>query len=250
MKRMALLGFSIVAVLSWVVFSLVGCGSKCEEIRKNRKVTQLDKSQAGSVQGTVTFKGTPPNRRKLSAAGPTPCAKHLEGAYDENVLVNSQGRIQNVFVYIKFGLENIVFPIPETAVVIDQKKCMFAPRVVGVQICQDIKLVNSDDVEHNVNSGIWNISLLGGGSKVVHIHESKIMAKLICNHHGWMEGYVGVLDHPCFSVSDENGQFKIESVPVGKYTVAAWHEEFGQQAKEIELKPQEKVELSFVFGSK
>jgi len=45
-----------------------------------------------------------------------------------------------------------------------------------------------------------------------------------CNQHPWMKSYIGVLKHPFFAVSAEDGSYTIKGVPPGKYTVVAWHE--------------------------
>jgi len=50
------------------------------------------------------------------------------------------------------------------------------------------------------------------------------MVQVKCNQHPWMKAYVGVLKHPYFAVSAENGSFTIANVPPGTYTVVAWHE--------------------------
>jgi hypothetical protein len=39
-----------------------------------------------------------------------------------------------------------------------------------------------------------------------------------------MKSYVGVMKHPFFAVSAEDGSYTIKGVPPGTYTVVAWHE--------------------------
>jgi hypothetical protein len=39
-----------------------------------------------------------------------------------------------------------------------------------------------------------------------------------------MEAYIVVLPHPYFAKTDRQGNFKIENVPPGKYTLKTWHE--------------------------
>ena len=50
-----------------------------------------------------------------------------------------------------------------------------------------------------------------------------------CDVHGWMNAYVGVLDHPYFAVTKPDGSFSIPNLPPGSYTLAAWHERLGTQ---------------------
>ena len=48
-----------------------------------------------------------------------------------------------------------------------------------------------------------------------------------CSIHGWMNGYIRVFNHPYFAVTDEDGKFKIENAPAGKYHIVAWQESIG-----------------------
>ncbi len=43
-----------------------------------------------------------------------------------------------------------------------------------------------------------------------------------CNQHPWMKAYIGVLKHPFFAVTAQDGSFTIKGVPPGTYTVVAW----------------------------
>ena len=54
-----------------------------------------------------------------------------------------------------------------------------------------------------------------------------------CDVHGWMNAYVGVLDHPYFAVTKTDGMFSIPNLPPGTYTLAAWHERLGTQTQSI-----------------
>ena len=62
-----------------------------------------------------------------------------------------------------------------------------------------------------------------------------------------MQGYVGVLPHPYFAVTDETGSFSIKDVPPGVYTVEAWHEKLGVQSQKIKIEPRETKEAEFKF---
>jgi uncharacterized protein (DUF2141 family) len=68
-----------------------------------------------------------------------------------------------------------------------------------------------------------------------------------CDFHPWMEAYLFVMDHPYFAVTDEMGQFKIVGLPAGEYTLAAWHEELGEQEKKITVDATGSLDVSFSF---
>ena len=76
------------------------------------------------------------------------------------------------------------------------------------------------------------------------------MVTLKCDIHGWMRAYAGVLPHPFYGVTDEKGNFEIRNIPPGQYTIAAWHERFGEQlVKYVTLKPSEIKFVQITFSS-
>jgi hypothetical protein len=93
-----------------------------------------------------------------------------------------------------------------------------------------LNITNSDPTQHNIhftpkNNPDWNQSQPNGAPALTHsFARSEVLVPVKCNQHPWMKAYVGVLKHPFFAVSAEDGTFTIKGVPPGTYTVAAWHE--------------------------
>lgn len=67
---------------------------------------------------------------------------------------------------------------------------------------------------------------------------------LLCNVHSEMSGFIIVSPTPYFAETDANGNYKIENVPDGKYTVVAWHEGSKQQTKPVEVTGTGKVDFA------
>jgi hypothetical protein len=61
------------------------------------------------------------------------------------------------------------------------------------------------------------------------------------------KAYPGVFTHPFFAVSGKDGSYKIECLPAGSYTIAAWHERFGEKSMQINITPYETRKLDFIF---
>ena len=70
------------------------------------------------------------------------------------------------------------------------------------------------------------------------------MVPFKCDVHGWMNAYVGVLDHPYFAVSKEDGSFEIKGLPPGTYTIEAWHEKLGATTQSVTIGAKESKEVS------
>ena len=67
--------------------------------------------------------------------------------------MNPNGTLSVVFVYVKTGIPgDAKYPAPTTAVVIDQKGCMYDPRVFGIMVGQPLRIVNSDPLLHNIKA--------------------------------------------------------------------------------------------------
>jgi plastocyanin len=165
------------------------------------------------------------------------------------------GTLQNVFVYVKDGLGSLQFPVPATPVVLDQKGCMYEPRVLGIQVGQTLEILSSDNILHNVHAmpqqnREFNKATQMAGLKLTHVFSTKeVMVPFKCDVHRWMNAWVGVLDHPFHSVSGSDGGFELTGVPPGTYTIEAWHEALGTQTQTITIGAQETRDMTFTFRS-
>ena len=146
----------------------------------------------GSVSGTIKFDGEPPTRRTVKMdADPKCTAANPDGRLGEVFVVND-GKLQNVFVYVKEGLGDQEFEAPKEPVHLDQKGCMYSPHVIGVQVGQTVEILNSDDTLHNVhslakNTKQFNSAMPMKGMKIKKRYQKpEIMAKVKCDVHPWM----------------------------------------------------------------
>jgi len=69
----------------------------------------------------------------------------------------------------------------------------------------------------------------------------------LCNQHPWEKAYISVFTHPFFAVTARDGSYEISGIPPGQYTIAAWHERFGEQTAEISIGTRERKTLDFAF---
>jgi len=213
--------------------------------------TVLDASQLGTLTGTVNFKGVLPKPKKILV---TPeCASAMgKPLMNEEMLVQN-GRLQNAFVWISEGLKGKSFAVPSEEVVVDQRGCRYEPRVVGVQAGQPITFLNSDSFLHNIHSSTrvndsFNVSLTNKNQRITRkLLKPEIMFRSKCDLHPWMHGFVGVLDHPYFGVTNEKGEVSLSQVPEGVYTLSVWHETLGTQQQKIEVKAQKTSKFDFSF---
>jgi hypothetical protein len=64
-----------------------------------------------------------------------------------------------------------------------------------------------------------------------------------------MRAYIGVVSHPFFAVTGEDGTFTIKGLPPGTYTLEAVHEKYGTKDVQITVAPKESKTQDFTMGS-
>ena len=238
---------------------LAGCSKKppAPESQAAPIYFQVDPATAGTVTGTIRYKGKRPAPKAIDMSEEPACVEAHHGkAYDESLVVSKSGGLANAFVYVKSGLEGKTFAIPSTPVTIDQSGCWFHPRVLGIQTGQTLQVVNSDPVTHNIHplaevNRAWNHSQGAGDPPIARrFIKPEIMIPVKCNIHSWMHAFIGVLPYPYFAVSQDNGSFEIRNLPPGTYTIAVWQEKSGTQEQQITVTPHGSAEANFTFKDK
>ncbi len=236
--------------------ALAGCGSSPPPPPAQAPPGKtVDPATAGSIGGRAVFDGTPPPAEALHVGTDPAC---IQGAganpVSDAVLIGADRGVQNVFVYVKDGLDaGYSFAVPTTPVVLDQKGCRYVPRVLGIQAGQPLEIVNSDATLHNVHAmpkinREFNVAEPVQGMRVTQTFTvPEVMVRFKCNVHGWMAAYLGVRADPFFAVTNPDGTFEIKGLPPGTYTIEAWHEKFGTRTQQVTIGPQQTQQLSFTF---
>ena len=214
-------------------------------------------AKAPGVTGKVLFKGEAPKRQPLDTKSAPGCAQH-EAPLSEDVVVNDNGTLRNVVVYVKEGLDAGAadrVPAPTKPVTIDQKGCQYTPHVVAVRVGQPLVVSNSDPTLHNVHgfpfdNPPFNVLQSNKGiTSTFKLTTPEEAIPLKCDVHPWMLAWVFVFDHPYYAITGADGTFSLPAaLPPGEYKLVAWHEKYGareQQVKVEEGQPAPAVEFTF-----
>jgi len=222
-------------------------------------VTASEKTKPGTgdreLTGTVRFEGPLPKQRLLPLDEASRKLYKGKPALDESIVISKSGGLANVFVYVKSPVRGD-FPMPNTPAVIDQQRSVFRPRVQGLRVGQELVMKNGDPFIHNIRSlsrknRPFNIAQPAGSSgrrKTFEAVEGPVTIK--CDFHPWMTAHFWVMDHPFFAVTDTEGHFSIPGLPLGDYSLAAWHEVFGEQEVKISVGQNSPSETGFTFSPK
>lgn len=248
---------ALVACLSMFLI-LAGCGKKEQPAAEQKTAEQpaeqaapIDPATAATITGAVSFEGTPPKPVKLDMSQDPACAG--KGTNMSETAVVDNGKLANVFVYVKDGLGNRTFPPPTEPATLDQDGCRYHPHVLGVMAGQTVKILNSDNTTHNIHptprdNREWNESQPPKGAPIEKsFGRQEVLIPVKCNQHPWMKMYIGVVKHPFFAVTAKDGKFELKGLPPGTYKIAAVHEKFGEQEMDVTVGPKESKSADFSF---
>ena len=208
----------------------------------------------GTIKGHVKITGKLPGNSVIRMGVDPKCGQLNQGKQVVNEIykATADGSLANVFVRLEGQFPKT--PIPSTPVILDQKNCIYTPRVTGMMLGQTLEIRNSDNLLHNVHSVSNeenNFNLAQTKAGVVDKYKPKkaeVMMRLGCEVHRWMAAYVGVVTNPYFATSDASGNFTISGVPPGTYTIDAWHEKFGPTKKTVTVKAGGTAAVDFTYA--
>jgi len=216
---------------------------------------RVDTATAGTVKGVVMIDGVVPKNEPIKMnADPVCVTANKTPQAQESYIVSSDGKtLGNVFVYVKDGLGNYVYDTPTESAKIDQQNCRYHPHVFGMRVGQPLEIVNSDPTLHNIHAmpkgnSEFNTGQPIQGMKTTHTFDKpEVMVPFKCDVHGWMNAYVGVLPHPYFAVTKDDGKFELANLPPGTYTIEAWHEKLGPMTQSVTIAAKDSKDITFSF---
>jgi plastocyanin len=154
-------------------------------------------------------------------------------------------------VYIE-AIAGKTFPAPAQQPVMAQRRLMFEPHILPAQQGTTVEFLNNDSVAHNV---FW--ASVGGNKKLGHNlgtwpqnekrafkFDTPGVVALLCNVHPDMSGYIVVVPTPYFALTSPSGEYRIENVPDGSYSLAAWHEGVKSQPKHVDVAGDAKADFT------
>ncbi len=197
----------------------------------------------GIVEGIVKFNAPRP---KMAMMGGT---KDCPPVMDESTVVNADGTLKNVVIYVKDG-PNIAADNPP--LVIDQKGCQYIPHVLAAHTDQPIDVTSHDPTMHNIDVQAtinppqnFSESFVAATYRISFAKPEFIHIK--CDVHQWMSAYLCVFDHPFFAVTADNGKFRISRLPSGSYTLVAWHERYGSLEQSFTVTDDKPADVTFEY---
>jgi plastocyanin len=209
------------------IFFIIGLAALC--------AAAATSVSAATLKGNVRYAGARVEKKMF----PVTIDQYLCGKEKEagDLVLSSANGIRNVVVSLHGVPAGSKAPTPIAPPKMDQKQCVFVPRVVIVPVGGTVEFLNSDRLLHNVR---------GGGKENPPFNRAQPHARTIaigfkspevlrvdCDLHSWMRGWIVVAEHPFYAVTNEEGEFVFENIPPGKYKLQAWQEVLGRANQEV-----------------
>jgi len=248
----------LVALIALGLLLLLGaCSKSSNETAENNSeqpATQqaaqpVDPATAATISGTVKYTGPVPKPVRIDMSQDPSC----KGQNMAEPIQAENGDLAGAFVYVKDGLGDRSFPVPQEPAVIDQQGCKYHPDTLGVMVGQRIEIRNDDPTTHNIHptpkdNREWNESQ---GPSAAPLEKTfsrpEIMMQVKCNQHPWMKMHINVVRSPFFAVTDSQGKFEIKGLPPGDYTLAVVHDRLGEQTQKITVGPKDSKTADFTY---
>jgi hypothetical protein len=219
--------------------------------------SRVNAAGEGKITGTVKLDGVAPHMKGIDMSKDPYCSKAhaTDPGHLETVVVGANGGLANVVLYLD-GYNGPA--VTSTAVpVFDQKNCMYTPHVLAMDVGETFKVVTSDQTTHNIHplpnpmtgNIPWNQSQPPGAAPVEKSWKSVEKIPVQCNIHPWMHGWFIVVKGP-YAVTDDKGNYTINNVPPGNYTVTAWQETYDVQSQKVTVAAGQPAKADFTYKAK
>jgi plastocyanin len=145
-------------------------------------------------------------------------------------------RLKSV-VYLDTAPRGAFEQVETPRAVMDQRGERFVPHVLAITTGTIVDFPNSDRIYHNVFSlsktrqfdlGRYAV----GHSKPVRFDRAGVV-RVFCDIHSHMNAFILVFSHPFYSLTDNDGRYRIDNVPPGTYNVIAWNEGVSSEARPV-----------------
>jgi hypothetical protein len=176
----------------------------------------------GAIEGMIVYRGDVPVNKIIPTKDPEVCG----GVREEPLIeVGADQAVLNAVVYLVEVAKGKAWSEPGKPPELNNIKCRFEPAVQVIP-AGVLDVVNSDAVLHNTHGyygkrTAFNLALPNQSQRIPTELKRAGAVRVDCDAHGWMEGWVYVVDNPYFAITGADGKFSIPDVPPGNYTLVA-----------------------------
>jgi plastocyanin len=208
--------------------------------------------RAASIRGVVLNAGPAPDRKQIPInIDQYVCGKSHES---DELIVGSNRGIRWAVVSLQTAPPGAKWEPSSKPVQMDQQQCLYVPRVVVVPVGGTVEFLNSDRLLHNLHSVSTENPTFNRtqpqGRTIPVVFKKAETVRVDCDLHTWMRSWVVVAEHPFYAVTGPNGEFALDNVPAGKYTLKIWQEVLGTVTREVTIGDKDTTGVTVEMGKK
>jgi hypothetical protein len=137
---------------------------------------------------------------------------------------------------------------------LSNERCLLEPRVQAALAGGMLNVKSADPLQHRTRltrdgDSIAVVEHTDAGSVVpvgrVLARPGVVAAR--SELHLWMRAWIQVFDHPYFAVTRADGQWALDSVPPGRWRLAAWHPRYGRRDTTVTVEAGQALEVRLAF---
>lgn len=212
----------------------------------------IDAGWAAAIRGVVVSAGPAPERKQIPInIDQYVCGKTRES---DDLVVGANRGIRWAVVSLQIPPAGARPEPPSKPVQMDQQQCVYVPRVVVVPVGGTVEFLNSDRLLHNLHSASSENPTFNRtqpkGRTIPVVFKKPETVRIDCDLHTWMRAWVVVAEHPFYAVTGANGEFVLDNVPPGKYTLKIWQESLGTVTREVTVGDKDTTGVTVEMGKK
>jgi plastocyanin len=130
-------------------------------------------------------------------------------------------------IYLESAEPGRVIAVPRTRATVSQKGAKFSPALTIICVGQTVDFPNDERlIEHNVFSNTpvkrFDLGVYDPGESRSVTFDAPGAVYLYCSIHRYMDGIVFISPTPFTSAVGQDGTYRIEGVPAGKWIIKTW----------------------------
>jgi len=207
---------------------------------------------AASIKGAVIHAGPAPEKKTIAInIDQYVCGKSREA---EDLVLGANRGIRWAVVSVQPPPPGNKWEPSTKPVQMDQQGCVYAPRVVIVPVGGTVEFLNSDPLLHNLHSASTENPTFNRtqpkGRTIPVLFKKAETVRVDCDLHTWMRAWVVVAEHPFYAVTGPNGDFTLDNIPPGKYTLKIWQEVLGTVTRDVTVGDKDTTGVTVEMGKK
>jgi plastocyanin len=160
---------------------------------------------------------------------------------------------REAIVYLETGPRGAFEEREGVRATLDQRNENFVPHILAITTGTIVDFRNDDRTYHNVFSlskaKSFDLGRYAAGQTKSVLFDRPGVVRVFCEIHSHMSAFIVVFAHHYFALTNPEGEYRIEGVPPGTYTVSVWHPVLATEPKSLRI-PEGggEVELDFALS--